>query len=244
MLRGVKTLTLANPKRYSALSIPVLQYLLDSVEASQTDGTRVLIIESNSAPKAFSTGHDLTTLDNSSQIQHTFNLCEEVMLLMSSSVVPIISKVAGIATGAGLQLVAESHLAFSTPSSTFQTPGSSLGLFCHTPSVPLISGVCHKHAMELLLTAEPISASKAERIGLINGVFEEELLDKNVHRIAQNIASKSAESIREGLEVLNGSKNIGKYVAATRGMIRGCSSESFTEGRGSFMEKRPPVFHN
>ena len=52
----------------------------------------------------------------------------------------------------------------------FATPGVDIGLFCSTPMVALSRNVARKHAMEMLLTGDIISAEKAAAIGLVNEV--------------------------------------------------------------------------
>ena len=79
---------------------------------------------------------------------------------------PVIAQVQGIATAAGCQLVASCDLAVASREARFATPGVNIGLFCSTPMVALSRNVSRKHAMEMLLTGEMISADEAHRIGL------------------------------------------------------------------------------
>ena len=51
--------------------------------------------------------------------------------------VPVIGVVTGLAAAAGCQLVSSCDLVLATPTARFSTPGASVGLFCHTPGIPL-----------------------------------------------------------------------------------------------------------
>mmetsp|Transcript_26616 Transcript_26616/g.73228 ORF Transcript_26616/g.73228 Transcript_26616/m.73228 type:complete len:335 (+) Transcript_26616:145-1149(+) len=98
-------------------------------------------------------------------------LCSSVMTTIVRMPQPVVAQVEGLATAAGCQLVASCDLAYASPDASFATPGVDLGLFCSTPGVALGRCVHKKHAMHMLLTGEPISASEAERIGLVNAVI-------------------------------------------------------------------------
>ena len=49
----------------------------------------------------------------------------------------MIGVVTGLAAAAGCQLVSSCDLVLATPTARFSTPGASVGLFCHTPGIPL-----------------------------------------------------------------------------------------------------------
>src|SRR5213079_757607 len=83
---------------------------------------------------------------------------------------PVIAAVQATATAAGCQLVASCDLAVASSDAKFATPGVNIGLFCSTPMVALSRNVSRKHAMEMLLTGDMISAEEARRIGLVNRV--------------------------------------------------------------------------
>ena len=77
---------------------------------------------------------------------------------------PVIAEVAGVATAAGCQLVASCDLAMAADSALFATPGVNIGLFCSTPMVALSRNVANKHAMEMLLTGDMVSARKRSKL--------------------------------------------------------------------------------
>src|ERR1051325_1642738 len=83
---------------------------------------------------------------------------------------PVIAKVHAVATAAGCQLVAACDLAVAADSASFATPGVNIGLFCHTPQVALSRKIAPGHALQMLLTGEPVSAEDAWRMGLVTKV--------------------------------------------------------------------------
>ena len=82
----------------------------------------------------------------------------------------------------------------------FSTPGVDIGLFCSTPMVALSRNVAHKHAMEMLLTGDMISADDAHRIGLVNRVVPAGKASEYTLEFARQIASKSMLTVKLGKE--------------------------------------------
>ncbi|MGV2482204.1 UNVERIFIED_CONTAM: enoyl-CoA hydratase, partial [Salmonella enterica subsp. enterica serovar Weltevreden] len=70
--------------------------------------------------------------------QQLFAQCSRVMLSLTRLPVPVIARVQGMATAAGCQLVAQCDLAVAADTARFATSGIHYGLFCATPSVPLL----------------------------------------------------------------------------------------------------------
>ena len=111
---------------------------------------------------------------------------------------PVIAQVQGLATAAGCQLAATCDLIVAAEEASFATPGIKIGLFCSTPAVALSRAVGPKKAMEMLLTAEPVSAREAERIGLVNRVVPREQLAEATLQLARQIAAASPYTLGLG----------------------------------------------
>ena len=95
--------------------------------------------------------------------QQLFAQCSRMMLAIQKLPVPVIARVHGIATAAGCQLVAQCDLAVASTDARFAVSGVNFGLFCSTPSVPLLRNVPAKQAMEMLVTGDFISARRGAR---------------------------------------------------------------------------------
>src|SRR5260370_586840 len=113
---------------------------------------------------------------------------------------PVIAAVQGLATAAGCQLVASCDLAVASAQAKFCTPGVDIGLFCSTQMVALSRNVATKHAMEMLLTGDMISADEAQRIGLVNRVVEPGSETDAALALARKIAEKSTLTVKIGKE--------------------------------------------
>src|SRR5205807_2122333 len=91
-------------------------------------------------------------------------------------------------------------LAVAATTAKFCTPGVSIGLFCSTPMVALSRSAARKHAMEMLLTGDLISAEDACRIGLVNRVVEADKVRTEALALARKIAGKSTAVVKLGKE--------------------------------------------
>ena len=76
----------------------------------------------------------------------------------------------------------------------------NIGLFCSTPMVALSRNVSRKHAMEMLLTGDMISANQAYHMGLVNRVVTHDTLEAETMALAQQIASKPRATVKIGKE--------------------------------------------
>src|ERR1700688_3515476 len=100
---------------------------------------------------------------------------------------PVIARVHAIATAVGCQLAATCDLVVAGESASFATPGVRIGLFCSTPMVALTRAVGRKHAMEMLLTGQPVTASVASKWGLVNRVIADADLIAETRKLAMHI---------------------------------------------------------
>src|SRR5205807_1166857 len=124
--------------------------------------------------------------------------CSAMMQSIVNLPKPVIACVQGVATAAGCQLVATCDLAVASDSAAFATPGVDIGLFCSTPMVALSRNVAPKHAMEMLLTGEPIDANAAQRLGLVNRVAPPGREVAEALKLAKKIAEKSTLTVKIG----------------------------------------------
>ena len=247
--RGILRLTLDNPPA-NALSIALMEALLARLQQARQDETvRVIVIAA--AGKLFSAGHDLKEMtahraeDDRGRafFERTMRLCAQLMQTIVNHPRPVITEVDGLATAAGCQLVASCDLAIATDTSRFCTPGVNIGLFCSTPMVALSRNVHRKHAMEMLLTGEPIDASAAREIGLINRVVPKDYLHQVVDKYAATIASKSPLTLKIGKEAFYAQAQMPlneAYDYAARVMVENMLARDAEEGIGAFLDKRHP----
>jgi len=247
---GVLRLTLNDVGRRNALSEAMLAQLSEAVAAaSKNTSVRVIILAANGP--AFCAGHDLKEMtaarDASDRgrkyFTHIMALCSSVMQAIVTCPKPIIAEVSGVATAAGCQLVASCDLAIAADTAKFSTPGVHIGLFCSTPMVALSRNISNKHAMEMLLTGDMVSASRAAEIGLVNQAVPLTSLQNTTMEFARKIASKSSLTLAVGKRAFyeQREKTLSEaYSYASHVMVENILARDAEEGINAFIEKRVP----
>ena len=243
--RGVVTLTLDDPKRFNALGHEMLAALQKALNAiAKEDSLRVVILAASG--KAFCAGHNLKDMAANPQLafyQDLFAQCSRMMLSIHKLPVPVIARVQGMATAAGCQLVAQCDLAVASTEASFATSGIQYGLFCSTPSVPLVRNVPTKVAMEMLLTGDFIDAQSALEQGLVNRVAEPEKLDAEIEKLTLSILQKPRVAVAMGKALVLQQRELGMeaaYQLAGQTMAVNMMDEAAQEGARAFAEKRSP----
>lgn len=245
--RGVVTLTLNDAPRFNALGMEMLQSLQAALDAIAADATvRVVVLAAQG--KAFCAGHNLKEMAAHPQLayyEHLFAQCSRVMQSMAQLPVPVIARVQGMATAAGCQLVAQCDLAVASTEASFATSGIHYGLFCATPSVPLVRNMPFKQAMEMLLTGDFMDAVTAQAQGLINRAVAPHALDAAVEQLVQAIVSKPATAVRMGKALLYRQRELGladAYALAGQTMACNMMDADAQEGAQAFAQKRSPAW--
>ena len=247
--RGISRIKLNEPSTYNALSMDTLNSLIENFKKLSDDkNTKVIIIEG--LGKGFCAGHNLKeikSLKGKPGYIKLFSRCSDLMINIVNNNKPVIAKVHGAAFAAGCQLVASCDLALSTNDAIFSTPGVNIGLFCSTPMVAVSRNVSRKKTMKMLLTGEPITATYAKEIGLINDHFENSKLEEEVMSLAERIASKSNKVIKIGKKAFYKQLEMPlekAYKYTSKIMSENMMTLDAQEGITAFLEKRKPNWKN
>ena len=249
-LAGLALLTLNRPKTRNTLSEAMLAALADELTAIAEDRTVRAVVLAARGP-AFSGGHDLKELTarradkdrGRAYFRHVMLTCSAMMQQIVRLPQPVIAAVQGTATAAGCQLVASCDLAIASAEARFGVSGINAGLFCSTPMVPLSRNIARKHAMEMLLTGDLISAPDALRIGLVNHVVPPGSELDAALALGRKIAGKSSHVVRIGKQAFYQQLEMGlddAYRFTAEVMVENMLAEDAQEGISAFIAKRPP----
>lgn len=246
---GISTLTLNRGAQMNLLTLDMLGALQGAFDAIANDAAvRVVVLAA--AGKGFCAGHDLNeirALGSPEKISALFETCNRMMMSIQRLPQPVIAQVQGAAAAAGCQLVAQCDLAVASEAAKFTTPGVNWGFFCSTPGVPIGRNLLRKHAMEMLLTGDLVTADKAFEWGLVNKVVPPAELDAAVAELARKIAAKPPATIAAGKRAFYEQMDLG--VAKAYELAGGVISASFShvegkEGMDAFIGKRPPAWQH
>ena len=251
---GVAVLTLNQPQSRNTLSEAMLEALGDALTAiAHDESVRAVVLAANGP--AYCAGHDLKELsrhrsqsdDGRAYFKHIMTMCSTMMQQIVTLPQPVIAAVQGPASAAGCQLVASCDLAIASRAAKFATPGVHIGLFCSTPMVALSRDVSRKHAMEMLLTGDLISAEEAARIGLVNRVVAAGRERDEAIKLARGIAEKSSLTVRIGKEGFYRQLDMPlaeAYEYVTGVMVENMLKRDAEEGIDAFIDKRTPKWED
>ncbi len=251
---GIAVLTLNRPKTRNTLSEAMLAALGDALTAIAKDRTVRAVVLTAKGP-GFSGGHDLKELTarrsdpdgGRAYFRHIMLTCSAMMTQIVHLPQPVIAAVQGTATAAGCQLVASCDLAVTSAEAKFGVSGINAGLFCSTPMVALSRNVARKHAMEMLLTGDLISAQDAFRIGLVNRIVEPGRELDAALALARKIAGKSSHVVKIGKQAFYRQLEMGlddAYRFTADVMVENMLARDAEEGISAFVEKRPPKWED
>src|SRR3978361_1001944 len=254
MVGSISVLTLNRPAARNSLS----EAMIAGLHAARTeirDDANVRAVVTAANGTAYSAGHDMKELTarradadrGRAYFAHMMSVCSAMMQAIVQLPKPVVAAVQGVAAAAGCQLVASCDLAVASESATFATPGVDIGLFCSTPMVALSRNVPRKQAMEMLLTGEPISATTAKDIGLVNRVVKAGTQREWAVALAKQVALKSAYTVKLGKEAFYRQAEMSladAYRYAAEVMTENMMARDAEEGIGAFIEKREPKWQD
>jgi enoyl-CoA hydratase/carnithine racemase len=250
----IAVLTLNRPQARNSLSEALLDALSTELAGIAADkNVRAVVIAASG--NVFCAGHDLKELtarrtdadQGRAYFAQLMQQCSNVMQAIVRLPQPVVAAVQGVATAAGCQLVASCDLAIASDKAGFCTPGVDIGLFCSTPMVALSRNVSNKHAMEMLLTGDVVSAEHAQRIGLINRVVPHGNEREEAVALARKIVGKSAMTVKLGKEAFYRQREMSlaeayEFTAAV--MVENMLKFDAQEGIGAFIDKRSPKWED
>jgi enoyl-CoA hydratase len=244
---AVAVLTLDRPKALNALDGAILEALLARCgELASNDDVRAVVLTGEG--RAFAAGADIAEMRamSAGEAEAFSQLGHRVGLALESLPVPTIAAVNGYALGGGCEVALACDWIYASTKARFGQPEVNLGLipgFGGTSRLVRRIGIAW--TKELVLSGEAIDAELAQRIGLVNRVFEpDELVDAAV-KAGENIGKKGPIAVAQAKRVMQAGQDADVRVAheleqLAFGLISATADRN--EGMDAFLEKRDPRF--
>ncbi len=253
----VALVTIERPEQANSLDPPSLRGLAAAWRRAASDDAIRCVVLTGAGERVFCSGMDLkTTIPASQRLARKERIeAEEFEALRDAPVAtlarfdlgkPLICAVNGHARAGGFDLMLASELRYAVPNATFALEEVALGLYpTGQATVMLPRQIGWVHAMDLILTARPITAARAVEVGLVNRVVEPEALLPTALEAADAIARNAPLAVREtrrGVREISGrplaeafriQEEIGRPLRASR---------AAREAHRAFVEKRTPRF--
>ncbi|MBO6633751.1 enoyl-CoA hydratase/isomerase family protein [Parvibaculum sp.] len=255
---AVDWLTLNRPDALNAMNPELVDELQDYFGKLYTDhSVRIVVIKG--AGRAFCAGLDLKDRSNRDDSGASGSpqaglvsqrRISEIVMRMRRCPQAIISLVHGPACGGGFALALASDIRIAGKSARMNAAFIRIGLSACDIGVsyflPRLVGVTI--ASELMMTGRFINADRAERVGLVSEVVEDDRLEEAAKPYIEEMLTTSPLGLRLTKECLNMSVDAGSLEAAVamedRNQILCAQTQDFREGISAFLEKRRPEYTN
>ncbi len=234
---GIATITINRPESRNALNVKVRSGIRDALQSFTDDEQARVLIVTATGKAAFSAGADLKEMSE----QHlTIPPDDFIPDLVTHK--PVIAAVNGVALGGGFFLAQQADLVIAASHATFGITEARHGRGAPW-AAPLPMMIPPRVAMELLLTAHPINAFRAQNVGLVNFVVPADELGAASRELAQQIAANAPLSVAAGKamvrNILDGAIGDARQ-RANEIWAPVYLSEDAQEGPRAFKEKRLP----
>lgn len=246
----IGTIWLDNPTKLNALSHQLVEEVMEALKHLENTKARVVILRAQPGSKVWSAGHDVNELptDGRDPLGWSDPL-RELVRTIENFRAPVIAMIDGGVWGGAVEVVLACDIIIATPQSRFAVTPARMGVpYNVSGMMTFMSAASLRIVKELAFTAAPITATRAEHVGMINHVIEAPELEAFTLNMAATIAANAPLSIsvmKEQLRVLAGAKPLTprgfEKVQGLRRLVY--DSQDYQEGIRAFKEKRQPQFN-
>jgi enoyl-CoA hydratase/carnithine racemase len=247
---GVSTVTFTRPDKLNALTFDVYADLRDLVaELPHRDDTRVLVLKGEG--RAFCSGGDVNEIIGATlqmrpdELLSFTRMTGDVVRAMRESPVPIVAAIQGTAAGAGSVIALASDFRIVTRSASFAFLFTKVGLAGGDMGaaylLPRLVGL--GRATELLMLGDKIDAERADRIGLVTQLVDDDELDAAADALATRLAEGPAQAYSQTKALLTRELDMSlaagvELEAVTQALLM--KGDDYREFHAAFTGKRPP----
>jgi enoyl-CoA hydratase len=242
---AIATVRLNRPAKLNTMTPDMGRELLAFADRVNDDDAVRVVILTGTGERAFSAGSDVKVLDEYGtnwQLRNRVDYMRAVWAIRK----PVIAAIRGYAIGGGLELALASDIRLATPDARFGAGEIKLGWHGgagNTQLLPRLVGA--GNALQMLLTADLVSAEDALRMNLVQEIVEPERLDERARELAERIAANApiAAQLAKHLVRIAQSTSVEVGLAYENDTFAYCfTTNDAVEGRAAFTEKRPPRF--
>lgn len=245
-IHQIAHITINRPDKLNALNKSVLSELAQAiVDVNADTNVRVAII-TGSGVKAFVAGADIAEFQhyNAQQGEELAKTGQaNVFDAIENSDKPFIAAINGFALGGGLELAMACHIRVAADTAKMGLPEVSLGLIPGYGGTQRLTQLVGKGlAIEIITTAEMITAERAAQIGLVNHVVAADALTTKALEIAEKIKLRAPLAITQAIKATNQADTDTGFATEIKAFGNCFGTTDFKEGVSAFLEKRKPVF--
>lgn len=245
---SIAYITLNRPEKFNSFNREMallMQAKLD--EAASLHEVRCVYITGNG--KAFCAGQDISELvgDNKIEIQQILSEhYNPIVKRIRNLAKPVVCAVNGVAAGAGANIALCCDVVVASEAAAFIQAFSKIGLIPDsggTFTLPRLIG--WQKASALMMTGDPVTATDAEKMGMIYKVLSVDTFEEGSKKIAATLAAMPTKGLAYTKHALNQSFHNNweeQLLIEDEYQQKAALTYDYAEGIVAFLEKRKPVF--
>ncbi|MFI3289193.1 MAG: enoyl-CoA hydratase/isomerase family protein [Rikenellaceae bacterium] len=241
----IATITINRPRKMNSITRQ-MGIDLNRIAAEVNDDEEVsVVILKGEGERAFSTGSDITMLDQYGspyQLRNRQDYCTAIRNIRK----PVIAAIKGYALGGGLELVLATDIRIASNTAVFAVSEVEHGWTSGSGATQLLARqIGYNRAAELVLTAKKIDAQEAYRLGIVNQVVAVDDVDSYIADLVAKMAEQSPIAMQLIKQNLRASQNMPQDMGLQYEndlFAFSFTTEDAAEGKRAFAEKRKPKF--
>ncbi len=241
-----RIITLDRADKMNALNVDIIDALLEALVVAETASDCRAVVLTGTG-RAFCAGADLAGIqpgrDLGAAIERSWNPLARKLHTLA---IPIVAAVNGTAAGAGANLALGCDIVIAARSALFIQAFSKIGLIPDaggTHVLPRLIGEGRARALAML--AEPVSAERAEAMGMIYRAVDDASLMQEADALAARLAALPTQALvlTRKAYAAGAANSFDAQLNVERDLQREAGyTPDHQEGVRAFLEKRPPVF--
>lgn len=245
---GVGFITLNRPDKLNSFNREMALSLQDALDKCSEDNS-VRAVHITGAGKGFCAGQDLAEVADPHGPGFNVILSEHynpIVMRIRDLQKPVVAAVNGVAAGAGANIALCCDIVVAAQSASFIQAFSKIGLIPDsggTHTLPRLIG--WQKASALMMLGDKVSATEAERIGMIYKVIADDIFAAEAVKIADTLAKMPTRGLAYTKEALQASfTNSFENQLRDEDILqnRAAHTHDYKEGVAAFLEKRAPIF--
>jgi enoyl-CoA hydratase len=244
---GVAVVVVNRPDKRNALNSVVRAELLKVLDALRDDDDARVVIITGAGDKAFIAGADIGEFAQRTPLEQRARMAERNLFdAIAALPKPVLAMINGFALGGGCEVALACDIRVAARSAKLGQPEIKLGIIPGgggTQRLPRLIG--SGRALRMILSGDMVDGVEAERMGLVDAVYEDEDLHAKTMELARALAAHSPLTLRLAKTAVRAAEEmpLAAGLAFERELfITAFGSDDKREGVAAFLEKRAPQF--
>ena len=245
----IGTIVLSNPEKRNVLNEALIEEITASLADLRERSARAVVLRAPPGCKVWSAGHDISELPNAGRDPLGWGDSLRVLVrAIQTFPSPVLCLLEGGVWGGACEVSMACDILIAAPNTTFAITPAKLGIpYNLSGLLTLVNNVPLAVAKEMLFTGQPIPASQALNLGIINYIKPVEEIEEFVYGMARHVVANAPLSItvmKEELRLLTSARAMSpELFERIQGLRRTVyDSRDYQEGLDAFREKRKPEF--